>query len=62
MRTTVAIDDGKFAEAVRLTGIEEKSTLVRAALDALIERESARRLARLAGTEPAVRPIRRRRA
>ena len=41
-----------IAEAQRLTGITEKSALIRQALRALIERESARRLARLGGTEP----------
>lgn len=52
MRTTLALDDDLLAEAQRLTGTQEKSTLVRDALRALIERESARRLARLGGTEP----------
>ena len=52
MRTTLALDDELLAEAQRLTGTKEKSLLVREALKALIERESARRLARLGGTEP----------
>ena len=52
MRTTLALDDGLLAEAQRLTGTTEKSALVRQALTALIERESARRLARMGGTEP----------
>ncbi len=52
MRTTLALDDDLIAEAQRLTGTREKSSLVREALGALIERESARRLARLGGTEP----------
>ncbi len=52
MRTTLALDDDQVAEAQRLTGTKEKSALVRQALGALIERESARRLARLGGTEP----------
>jgi Arc/MetJ family transcription regulator len=52
MRTTLAIDDDLLAEAQRLTGTSEKSALVRQALRALIERESARRLARLGGSEP----------
>lgn len=52
MRTTLALDDELLAEAQRLTGTKEKSLLVREALNALIERESARRLARLGGTEP----------
>lgn len=52
MRTTLALDDDLLAEAQRLTGTKEKTILVREALTALIERESARRLARLGGTEP----------
>lgn len=52
MRTTLALDDDLLAEAQRLTGTSEKSALVRQALRALIERESARRLARLGGSEP----------
>lgn len=61
MRTTVALDDDLIAEARRLTGTNEKSALVREALRALIERESARRLARLAGSEPVLDEIPRRR-
>jgi Arc/MetJ family transcription regulator len=52
MRTTMALDDELVAEAQGLTGLKEKSALVREALKALIERESARRLARLGGGEP----------
>jgi Arc/MetJ family transcription regulator len=52
MRTTLALDDDLVAEAQRLTGTSEKTALVREALRALIQRESARRLARLGGTEP----------
>jgi Arc/MetJ family transcription regulator len=52
MRTTLALDDDLLAEAQRLTGTSEKSALVRQALTALIERESARRQARLGGSEP----------
>ena len=52
MRTTLALDDDLLAKAQAFTGIKEKSTLVREALKALVERESARRLARLGGTEP----------
>jgi Arc/MetJ family transcription regulator len=52
MRTTMALDDELVAEAQGLTGLTEKSALVREALKALIERESARRLARLGGSEP----------
>ncbi|MGH3848111.1 MAG: type II toxin-antitoxin system VapB family antitoxin [Pseudonocardiaceae bacterium] len=61
MRTTLSLDDDLLAEAQRLTGTREKSALVREALRALIERESARRLARLGGTEPALSEIPRRR-
>ncbi|GAC1331000.1 MAG: type II toxin-antitoxin system VapB family antitoxin [Mycobacteriales bacterium] len=61
MRTTLALDDELVAAAQRLTGTKEKSALVRQALQALIQRESARRLARLGGTEPALRQPRRRR-
>jgi Arc/MetJ family transcription regulator len=60
MRTTLNLDDALLDEAQRLTGLTEKAALVRAALEALIERESARRLARLGGTEPALAPIPRR--
>ena len=61
MRTTLALDDDLVAEAQRLTGTTEKTALVREALRALIERESARRLARLGGSEPQlVQPPRRR--
>ena len=52
MRTTITLDDEALAEAQELTGLKEKSALVREALRALIERESARRLARLGGSEP----------
>jgi len=60
MRTTLALDDDLVMEAQRLTGISDKSALVRQALRALIERESARRLAQLAGSEPGVTAIPRR--
>ncbi|WHO39565.1 type II toxin-antitoxin system VapB family antitoxin [Sphingobium sp. AP49] len=52
MRTTLALDDELLAEAQELTGLTEKSALVREALKALIQREAARRLALLGGTEP----------
>jgi Arc/MetJ family transcription regulator len=52
MRTTLALDDELLAKARALTGLEGKSAIVREALKALIERESARRLARLGGSEP----------
>jgi len=60
MRTTLALDDHLVAEAQRLTGTTEKTALVREALRALIERESARRLAQLAGSEPDATPVPRR--
>ena len=52
MRTTLAIDDTLLAQAQALTGISEKPSLIREALRALIQRESAKRLALLGGTEP----------
>ncbi|MCJ7526520.1 MAG: type II toxin-antitoxin system VapB family antitoxin [Methyloceanibacter sp.] len=52
MRTTLALDDKLLAKAQAFTGLQEKSALIREALKALIERESARRLARLGGSEP----------
>ena len=52
LRTTLALDDELVAKAQQFTGLKEKSALVREALTALIERESARRLARLGGSEP----------
>jgi Arc/MetJ family transcription regulator len=61
MRTTLNIDDKLLAEAQRLTGITEKTALVREGLKALVERESARRLARLGGTETQLRSVPRRR-
>ena len=61
MKTTLNIDDALLAEAQRLTRIEEKTALVRAGLEALIARESARRLAALGGTEKHLRPVPRRR-
>ena len=61
MRTTLALDDDLVAKAQEFTGLKEKSSLVREALKALIERESARRLARLGGAEPRLKvPPRRR--
>ncbi len=62
MRTTVALDDELVSEAQRLTGTLEKAALLRQALGALIERESAHRLARLGGTEPSLSEIPRRRS
>ncbi|HST47945.1 type II toxin-antitoxin system VapB family antitoxin [Jatrophihabitans sp.] len=62
MRTTVALDDDLLAEAQRLTGTSDTRALLRQALCALIERESASRLARFGGTEPAARKAPRRRS
>jgi len=61
MRTTLNIDDQILDKASELTGVREKTSLVRLGLQALIARESSKRLARLAGTEKNVRPIPRRR-
>ncbi len=61
MRTTVALDDDLMAKAQAFTGLTEKSGLIREALKALIERESARRLARLGGTQPRLKAPPRRR-
>ena len=61
MRTTLNLDERLLSEAQRLTGIDGKTTLVREGLRALIERESARRLARLGGSEPQLLPVPRRR-
>ncbi|MCO6427908.1 type II toxin-antitoxin system VapB family antitoxin [Nitrosomonas communis] len=62
MRTTLNIDDDLLMEAQRITGVTEKAALVREGLRALIERESARRLAKLGGSEPQLVPISRRQA
>jgi len=61
MRTMLALDDQLLADAEFYTGIRERSALVREALKALVEREAARRLARLGGSEPNLKPIPRRR-
>ncbi len=61
MRTTVALDDDLLAKAQAFTGLKEKSALIREALKALIERESARRLGRLGGSEPELAIVPRRR-
>jgi Arc/MetJ family transcription regulator len=62
MRTTLNIDDQLLAEAQRITGVCERSILVREGLRALIERESARRLTSLRGSEPQFEQISRRRS
>jgi Arc/MetJ family transcription regulator len=61
MRTTLNIEDELLERAVKLTGIKEKTSLVRLGLEALIARESGKRLANLAGTEKALKMIPRRR-
>jgi len=60
MRTTLNIDDSLLRQASKLTGITEKTSLVRMGLEALIARESARRLADLGGSEKKLRQVRRR--
>jgi Arc/MetJ family transcription regulator len=50
MRTTLNLDDELISEAQRITGMRERTALIHEGLKALIERESARRLARLGGT------------
>jgi Arc/MetJ family transcription regulator len=62
MRTTLNIDDEILSQAAKLTGVQEKTRLVRMGLEALIARESAARLAALGGTEKKLRHIRRRRS
>jgi Arc/MetJ family transcription regulator len=61
MRTTLNLEDDLLDKARRLTGIQEKTSLVRLGLEALISRESAKRLAKLGGTEKKLRKIPRRR-
>ncbi|MDP1881400.1 MAG: type II toxin-antitoxin system VapB family antitoxin [Bradyrhizobium sp.] len=52
MRTTIAIDDELFAKAQEYAGVSEKSAVIKEALKAFVEREAARRLARMGGTQP----------
>ena len=61
MRTTLNIDDEVLKKAASLTGITEKTALVRLGLEALIALESSKRLAKLGGTEKELRSVRRRR-
>ena len=61
MRTTVTLDETLLNRAQHLSGVEERSALLKEALNALIQRESARRLARLGGTEPQLESAARRR-
>ncbi|MCB1931791.1 type II toxin-antitoxin system VapB family antitoxin [Accumulibacter sp.] len=60
MRTTLALDDDLLAKAQALTGVSEKAALIREALRALIQRESAKRLALLGGSEPQLNDVPRR--
>lgn len=62
VRTTLNIDDELLLRAQKLTGIDEKTALVREGLEALISRESARRLAKLGGSDPDLKDIPRRRS
>lgn len=62
MRATVSLDDALLAKAHSLSGLKERTALLNAALRALVERESARELARLGGSEPRLKPVSRRRA
>ncbi|QDL96108.1 MULTISPECIES: type II toxin-antitoxin system VapB family antitoxin [Rhodopseudomonas] len=52
MRTTIAIDDELFAKAQKFAGLDEKSAVIKTALQAYVEREAARRLARMGGSMP----------
>ena len=61
MRTTLNIDDDIIEKASKLTGVKEKTSLIRLGLEALIARESARRLAELGGSEKSLKPVPRRR-
>lgn len=62
MRTTLNIDDELLGKAAQLTGVKEKTSLVRLGLEALVSLESARRLARLGGTQKKLRRTKRRRS
>ncbi len=61
MRTTISIDDALLADAREMSGVKDTGPLIRAALEALIQREAALRLARLGGSEPQLKDIPRRR-
>jgi len=62
MRTTINLDERLLEEAQRITGMQERTALVHEGLRALIARESARRLARLGGSDPGAKAPRRRRS
>ncbi len=61
MRSTLNIDDALLEKATQLSGLKQKTAVVRAGLEALVARESAKRLTALGGSEKAIRPIPRRR-
>ena len=61
MRTTINLDDDLLSAAQKVSGMKERTALIHAGLQALIERESARRLARLGGSERQLKAIPRRR-
>jgi Arc/MetJ family transcription regulator len=61
MRTTIVLDDDLVADAQELTGINERTALVREALKSLIQREAARRLSKMGGTDPGAKAAPRRR-
>jgi hypothetical protein len=60
MRTTLIIDDSTYKKASELTGVREKTSLVRMGLETLISQESSKRLARLGGSERTLKYIKRR--
>ena len=62
MRTTVNLDDELITKAIKMSGLTDRSLLLKEALTALIQRESARRLASLGGSEPQLKAIPRRRS
>ena len=62
MRTTINLDEKLLSEAQRVAGVKERTALIHEGLRALIERESARRLARLGGSEPQLQKVPRRRS
>ena len=61
MRTTLNLDDELLAQALQLSGLTERTQLIREALLALVQRESARRLVKLGGTQSQLQPVARRR-
>jgi Arc/MetJ family transcription regulator len=60
MRTTLTLDDDLLLKAQQMSGLTERSQVIREALTALVQRESARRLAKLGGTEPLLKTTSRR--